>query len=108
MEQIEQSELKYKPHFGSLGEVVSHKKELNQEQILLELARLKFELNNETMALLKATDDCDPETKKELVRLISLVALTELPNVEELLEEDKEKLLQAIKIVKSYKNRLIH
>ena len=62
------------------------------------------------MDLIKAAETCsDKALKKELKRAIGIVALAEVPNAEQILEEkDIARLIELIKLVKSYKNTIKH
>ena len=97
----------YQPHCNSLTEVVENKAKLSRQQILQEIIRLKYQLNQETMDLMAETDSFDPKTKQEFIRLISLVAMAAIPDVEKILnEENKLDLLNDLKFIKQTKKNL--
>jgi len=107
LEQISPKE--YVPRFNSLEEIAKRRNELTREQILLELTRLRYGLKNETMELISLANNFEPGLKKEFVKLISLVAMSDVPNIEELIEnEEKEFLLRDINFVKDFKQKIIH
>lgn len=97
----------YTPHFNNLQELVENRRKLDKKAFLLEIARLKYVLGQETLELIAATKSLAPRIKKEVIRLISLVALSDLPDVEEMIEEeDKKAILEAIEIVKTFKHNI--
>lgn len=107
MANLEQIPTSYKPHLNTIWELIDQQKTMNREAILLEIAHFKYELGQETMDLMAATRNLKPKDKKNLVRLISLVALSDLPEAEEMIEEeDKTAILTAIKLVKSFKHTI--
>ncbi|HDQ23039.1 MAG TPA: hypothetical protein ENN28_03655 [Candidatus Uhrbacteria bacterium] len=107
LEQISRKE--YVPRFNSLEEIANRRNELTREQILLELTKLRYGLKNETMELISSANNFEPGLKKEFVKLISLVAMSDVPNIEELIEnEEKESLLRDINFVKDFKQKIIH
>lgn len=94
----------YMPHFNNLQELVENKSKLDNRALLLEIARFKYVLGQETIELMEATKNLDPRIKKELIRLISLVALSDVPDVESMIEEeDKAAILEALEIVNLFK-----
>ncbi len=106
------SPIKEEKHCQTIDEILIREKELDENALLLELAYLKYTKGFGTMEMMKQISKRSPEIKDKLIRLLSIVALADLPD-EEIKEAmadhpDKIKILSTIKKIKEYKEKITH
>jgi len=105
---IEKTEqIPYSPHLNSIEELIKGKEKLTPRQVMLEIARLKYALGQGTNELIAQLDKFDQQTKNYFKRQISIVALSDIPDIEDLLrDENKEDLIDTVNFVLEFKNKI--
>lgn len=93
----------YKPSASSIEEL-EKQTDLTDQQLILELARLRYsaEFSNQTMDLLTKISN------NKLKDLMKIVALSDIPGIEEMLKDEskKEQILKYLKTVQQYKDSI--
>jgi len=103
--------LEYQPIFKNIEQVIAHIKKMTPEQALMEITHLKYKMGQATMDLMLSIKDCEPKIKKLLIELISIVALTDIPNLENdnLLRKKRQQEVQKyLNLAIAYKKKLLH
>jgi hypothetical protein len=113
LEQIKPQK-EYRPHFDNLQKIAQadSDKQLSEIELLLELAKQKYIEGHGTIDLMKQLDSQPSAVQQKLKKIISIVALSDLPD-EDIIEslknhKDKEAILKAVALVKEFKQKIAH
>jgi hypothetical protein len=109
-----QRQKEYQPHFDDLQAIAQADadEQLSDTNLLIELAKQKYIKGHGTIDLMKQLDNQPPKVQQKLKKLISIVALSDLPDkdiIEALKDhDDKKTVLKSVNLIKNFKRKITH